>query len=1144
MRTKGIVLQAGRGSLGIFSELFGLVVVLKIVVTIQIIFQGREQGQHRHLRMKALMVNNNPSTDHESNQEEETPIHRLLQRRKSLGDILGTITNRVNLKRSLIFHESGHLDTPTLANNEVMYSQGNPSSYSGEQATKAESEPLPLLSIQIPKASLDDIDKFTAQMNCMVDGYQIIQAGEPLSRCRGSSSSSSSWKSSSRTLIGSMGKHSGDASTPDANFRSLTPDSYLNLLINGHEDTRYVAADSPSLSLSGGVVVEAIDFLAESRSFSANRRFSLVDKTYLPNNKKSTLFACPEGIHFTPLGHQDQRCTITVCEVDPEYEIEDLDPNFRRRSDVRRKKYQQLTTGLEPQFPNGMSLENSIRMTVARMTRNFHGLSLFEGEVCFDDNEGSEDEEEFSPLEQDEDEVLKAIAIGKQILNKESKYQRMKRMPSSNEICQGMRQMDKFLQETIDLRSPLETRQEISRFLEIPSECVFVDYSASRGLGGPPRQYINKSDAISGLYGASGKISYANFCTYDPRSRTFYPFSPSATVPNLEDLLRNGQEIIWLPVHNGSPVGRKCFQGVLECSVASQEAHPGDPNSEYDVEHGHNSDFQDVDYEDLPDFYDSIPEIIELTQGFPSPLPVIGGAFVPKAACRDTSSKVISDHLPLPIRPDSTVALSLLGPQCCDLSDMPTPEDGGYRLFNECLGLDKDEEILYTLDSDPNAASSKTWFDLAREYLAPQSSNANSSSSSIDMRLNKEVQVLISCDGREDSGLTFGGGFAIPEEGFHSTDISKASRLRRHSSYDIGFGHTDYLLSGSEVKSQVDVEVHEATSSMMPELFPEMVPPMTSTIRPTSSFSYTSYIEAEITAAGLFQRPLNIPTEETKGLHQSSTETHKPKAPSTKAESLDDCLHAESSLDARVISIGSFASGFRFTDYASELPESEMDDETIIRVEEVESSIMGEREAAQDVHEVMYIKQEANEDVPAAQEYISIFGDIEPVDLVRESNNPSLTITTDDLNIRMVGKAARNSFRMERECGKVGGLIDIFQARGLMPQTLKSPIHRSQGPLTQSDSPPSRSTTMGTTLRTAPFVRSQSTNKNMRGFPLHLRSKQSETRYANPVSRPYSGVSDADNETSSVSRHSLERFVKGEGNEKKIRDDRDSDMYG
>ncbi|KAH6684358.1 hypothetical protein B0J14DRAFT_572698 [Halenospora varia] len=405
--------------------------------------------------------------------------------------------------------------------------------------------------------------------------------------------------------------------------------------------------------------------------------------------------------------------------------------------------------------------------------------------------------------------------------------------------------------------------------------------------------------------------------------------------------------------------------------------------------------------------------------------------------------------------------------------------------------------------------------------------------------------MQISCEGKDDSSLTLRGGFTVPEKGFHGTDISSAfSHPRRHSSYDIEFEHIEYLLSDAEIESQVGVEAHEETPSTISELSlglgTEMVQATTGARRPTSSVSYTSYIEAEFAAASLYQRPLGISTEKTGTFHQSSTANHNPKMPSTEVDTSDRYLHTKGGLDARIISIGSFASGFRFTDYATELPESKMDDETIICVKDIEGDVMGDEEDVQVVHETMNFKQEVDEEVSVAPEYVPIFGDIEPADLVRESNNSPQAITTEDLNIRMIGKAARKSLRMKRETGKIGGLIDIFQARGLMPQNLKSPIHRPQGPLTQHESSPSRSTTMGTT----PFGLPPFPYRNSKDFPFQLESTQRKPRCAILLSRSYSGASDADTEISSVSGYSLERSEKRQENEKKRRDDRDSDMYG
>ncbi|CZR59214.1 uncharacterized protein PAC_09106 [Phialocephala subalpina] len=53
-------------------------------------------------------------------------------------------------------------------------------------------------------------------------------------------------------------------------------------------------------------------------------------------------------------------------------------------------------------------------------------------------------------------------------------------------------------------------------------------------------------------------------------------------------------------------------------------------------------------------------------------------------------------------------------------------------------------------------------------------------------------------------------------------------------------------------------------------------------------------------------------------------------------------------------------------------------------------------------------------------------------------------IAPEDLNIRLVGKAARQS--QLAKTSKVGALIDVYKAFGVMPQTLKPALHRTQTP--------------------------------------------------------------------------------------------------
>ncbi|KAI6714240.1 hypothetical protein JHW43_003187 [Diplocarpon mali] len=58
--------------------------------------------------------------------------------------------------------------------------------------------------------------------------------------------------------------------------------------------------------------------------------------------------------------------------------------------------------------------------------------------------------------------------------------------------------------------------------------------------------------------------------------------------------------------------------------------------------------------------------------------------------------------------------------------------------------------------------------------------------------------------------------------------------------------------------------------------------------------------------------------------------------------------------------------------------------------------------------------------------------DIEPVNLQEEKED---TTTLEDMDLQLVGKAARNATPIRKQRSKVGALVDIFQAHGIMPRT-------------------------------------------------------------------------------------------------------------
>ncbi|KAE9374776.1 hypothetical protein N431DRAFT_438193 [Stipitochalara longipes BDJ] len=132
----------------------------------------------------------------------------------------------------------------------------------------------------------------------------------------------------------------------------------------------------------------------------------------------------------------------------------------------------------------------------------------------------------------------------------------------------------------------------------------------------------------------------------------------------------------------------------------------------------------------------------------------------------------------------------------------------------------------------------------------------------------------------------------------------------------------------------------------------------------------------------------------------------------------------------------------------------------------------------------------------------------------------------DDLNIRAVGKAALQESPAKQE-GRVGALVDIFQARGLMP-SMKPALH--------SKASPSSSRSRSGDRPTTPTARIVTPSGSMyhpagavcvaAGRPL---SRSPIKRVPTPVSpffRPSSGLSSIDTDMSEMFGEKLERTEK------------------
>ncbi|KAF4632125.1 hypothetical protein G7Y89_g6001 [Cudoniella acicularis] len=1066
------------------------------------------------------------------------------QRRKSLSDILGTISNKVSSKRGVGFQSTGtteqHVGISSEENNELAGSHVYEAPYAESvienepdptTAAQNASEPAPALAVGLPGACFDDIDDFASRMERMVDSYKVMQTEELLDRRRDSESSSSTWRSGTRTLVDCTAKQADASRTSENGNRSVTPDSYLNLLIESHNTSPnaiYSFQDSPSSSPNKYRAVQATDFLDDAHSEPGNRRYSLVDKIYMHDIKATTLFVCGEGSKFEPINYRDQGPKITIREVDSEPSVEDLDPNFRCRSDIRNRRYQKLAISSNNNMSDAERLDRSIKLTVARMTKNFHSSSSYE-ETSSSAVESDEDEKELSSFAQDESKVQQAIAIGEQILNKKVRsdaratgagadsavkntYQRLKRIPSSKEAPQCVNYMDKMLRETIELRSPSETsrgddftsqhakknaleckssvsehssneytnsggqKQTKAGFkpcnqdqLRLPLKRVTrpalskqtrhmsigpvqIKFPALKGHPANKREYADKSEAISILYEMSWNGNYANFCTFDPENRVIQAYPRSSMVPGIEALEESGHEIMWLPMPEGFPLPDGYSRGTqVSANIQTSPEHTDlagfMDNNNLDSTYSTSNTILDQDnmfdngpYASLYDVETAFLDVSRLNSKASNPIMV---SKQNNGVLKDEDS-VSGNEFDFDFEVDSKVVRGLQGNQRLETSRFSTVGD-------DALSLGNHEELLFDLEDCGDTPPSKTWFDLARAYLSTTSNDGDSESSSIasmPMGLTREIQSSLR---DTDGDLRLRGGFAR-RDGNVSVDLSQ-----RSSSYGIEFEHIEDV--DLENKSQFEkVVATVATSELLDPFTEDVSVQQVNENSRSSSISYTSYIEAELASSSLYQSPLEI--------------RRKPYVIVDEPTTLKESSGGASSP-------GSFASGFRFTEFAAQLPDGSLRNASTTSLEN------------------------RDERVPSEQEYTSIFRDLESVSMLQESTDFPPAVTPDDLNIRVPTFKGAQSFLVVRHPS---------QERPSQPAPAYNPPKPFYG-----------------------FVASEGSSSL--GFPLRQRCQT-------PVSVSNSGISDAGTETSSAFGETLETQEKRQDYGAQETDERDNAFYG
>ena len=135
--------------------------------------------------------------------------------------------------------------------------------------------------------------------------------------------------------------------------------------------------------------------------------------------------------------------------------------------------------------------------------------------------------------------------------------------------------------------------------------------------------------------------------------------------------------------------------------------------------------------------------------------------------------------------------------------------------------------------------------------------------------------------------------------------------------------------------------------------------------------------------------------------------------------------------------------------------------------------------------------------LPSKPEFTPIFDALEHFQKSQGSEGEPTPITLDDLNIRMVGKAARKA---RKDGGNFGSLVNIFQAHSLMPQRLRPELTKLQIPTNRQH---------------------QSS-----GYP------EPPVFSPGPAMRVFTRLSDAETEVSSTFGEDLEKYAGGHESEK------------
>jgi hypothetical protein len=147
----------------------------------------------------------------------------------------------------------------------------------------------------------------------------------------------------------------------------------------------------------------------------------LVQKFELQEAQACELSFHPEGYNFELAHFNQQGPIVSVHEVEPSFELTDLDPEFHHRSETRKERYKRIGAESDAKMTNHERIATSITLTLARMIKNLH-LSSYSGEDSSTSCQNiSESERDPSKSERDGADIWEAMTLGTKILYKVSR---------------------------------------------------------------------------------------------------------------------------------------------------------------------------------------------------------------------------------------------------------------------------------------------------------------------------------------------------------------------------------------------------------------------------------------------------------------------------------------------------------------------------------------------------------------------------------------------------------------------------------------------------------------------------------------------------------------------------------------------------